>query len=276
MNNKLNANINRIYTLFRDVPTSLQHLKTKFSDYIKDNVSRLLKESHLDPIDWSQKLIDIYNENVILVKLAFDDSNDFNEINKSAIRDTLQQEFIPCDCLSIYLDSKLKENMDIDTFNDIINQSLNIFQLIPNKDYFKNAYEKTVIRRILDGKIMSEENENYVLSKLKEIMYPQYTENLEKLFSDYKTGLDEKSQIIDKMHSNHFNNKIPFQVTILPLAQGVWPLENYDKCNLPPEFKQCITALNTLYSSIQQRKVLKWIISEVLITIFLGKCCIKN
>lgn len=269
VNNHLYPNLNRLYTLFKDVPTALLNLKNKFSEYIKSNILALLKQTSIEPVDWTQNLVNFYITNDTMVSSAFQDSNDFHELIKSVIRDTLQQEFAPCDCLSAYLDTKLRDNIEEQPFREVINQSLNIFQLIPNKDYFKSSYEKTLIRRILDSKINREEHERYILTKLKEIMYPQYTENLEKLFTDYNTGLEQRSHITQKIQSDSsISKKLPFEITMLPLAQGIWPLDNYDKCNLPNEFEHVKNSVNHLYSIMQPRKVLTWIISE-------GNCIIK-
>lgn len=269
VNNHLYSNLNRLYTLFKDVPPALLNLKKKFSEYIKANILSLLKLTTIDPVEWTQNLVNFYISNDTMVSSAFQDSNDFHELIKSVIRDTLQQEFAPCDCLSAYLDTKLRENMEEQPFREVINQSLYIFKLIPNKDYFKTAYEKTLIRRILDSKISREEHERYILTKLKEIMYPQYTENLEKLFTDYNTGIEQKSSISNKIKSDSsLMKKLPFEITMLPLAQGIWPLDNYDKCNLPVEFENVINSMNHLYSNMEPRKILTWIMSE-------GNCVLK-
>lgn len=103
--------------------------------------------------------------------------------------------------LASYCDQLLKKSnkdLDAEALEKQLTQAMIIFDYIDDKDVFQKFYQKKLAQRLVMGLSASDDSESSMISKLKEKCGFDYTNKLQKMFTDVGIGRDLTDRFKEK------------------------------------------------------------------------------
>ena len=137
----------------------------------------------------------------------------------------------------IYLESEIDLKLE---------KAIVIFQYISDKDIFENFYKNLLCKRLLSGKILSDEVEKLAISKFKTECGYQYTSRLEGMFVDINTS----KSVMEQFKKSNLYAQSPVE---LVLYKFVFNHFGYIRQDLSHDLSACIYyyIICVLNSSVQ-------------------------
>lgn len=162
--------------------------------------------------------------------------------------------------------SKLAEVQNIDV---ILGDILCVFKYIEDKDVFEKFYSKSFAYRVIRGNISNEENEELMISKLKESCGFEYAQKLSRMFQDYKNCKSLNSEFRSSLEKeakppgavDGHKGILPIDLYVLILTSGTWPSGNQAETaeiNLPDECAVCVDKFQEFYLTRFNGRKLTW------------------
>lgn len=253
--------LRKVYDVFHSTLDAKKDLYSHYHDYVKKESADLIgnEKEWEKPIVWAQNYLTLYSDNCETVRFSFRWDNDFDTQRINAFRDSLKGKTAPCTALALNLDSKLREKagtLSNDQQKVLIETTLDVFELLDDKDVFKNEYEKCLKKRLLDNKVMSEDFESRILTGLTDKAGKSFTETSYQIQQEYKNE-----------HENSKNKfalsgcSIDFNPTIL--TEGTWKFESIPAIGSAPAFFANIyKRYETSYNNNNGNKKIRPIYSE--------------
>lgn len=281
-----------LYSLLKHIPNSFDPLCIKFENYVKQqgltaiekiaqsganksgsstpvSMKKERERESVDPKLYVEAILSVrkkYNE--IIQKAFLDDSKFVTSIDK-ACREFINKNKI-CqsninkspELLAKYSDSLLKKSNKISEdgeIDDILKDIMTVFKYIEAKDVFQKFYSKTLAKRLVYGTSASDDMEESMISKLKEVCGSEYTNKLQRMFTDISVSKDLNDNYNEFKKNNNIGNSIQ-DFSILVLNTSCWPLHPpTSPFIIPSEIVKSYESFQTFYQKKHSGRKLNWL-----------------
>ncbi|KAG2122604.1 Cullin [Suillus clintonianus] len=244
--------LQRMYALLSRIPEGLEPLRKKFEEHVKKSglaaVAKLLGEESegadsLDPKAYVDALLEVHRKNSETVTWSFRGEAGFVASLDKACREFVNRNAATGssttkspELLANNADMLLRKNNKMAEEEDLegaLNRVMVLFKYIEDKDVFQTFYATKLSKRLIHGVSASDEFEASMISKLKEACGFEYTNKLQRMFTDMSLSKDLTDQFQERMQ-NHEDMDINFSIMVL--GTNFWPLSapNNDFI-IPPE-----------------------------------------
>jgi cullin 1 len=254
--------LRRMYALLSRIPEGLEPLRKKFEEHVKNAglnaISKLVGEGDsadaVDPKAYVDTLLEVHRKNSGTVTQSFRGEAGFVASLDKACREfvnhnaatgnssTKSPELLAKHAdLLLRKNNKMAEEVDLE---GALNRLMVLFKYIEDKDVFQTFYTTKLSKRLIHGVSASDESEASMISKLKEACGFEYTNKLQRMFTDMSLSKDLTDSFKERMQQNHDDMDISFSVMVL--GTNFWPLN-------PPEHGFTVpTAIQPTYDRFQK------------------------
>ncbi len=245
--------IRKLYVLFRKIKIE-DNLKTHWVNYIYNSSSKIYEQHSSNFLEFFKNIFELKKNIDQTVKDAFNNDDKMKLAGRDGfVRSiNLKPNFI-ADYFSRYInyiltEKTLRKNYIIEK----IDEFMQIFRNIENKDMFEGFYIKRLSLRLLYGLTNEKEGENYLLEKFKTECGSVFTTKAEEMIKDIEDSIELTKNF-------HGENKQNLRYNFYVLSSNSWPLNtkihegfiSKKVCDLQKEYTD-------YYNSKNSRKVLKW------------------
>ena len=133
-----------------------------------------------------------------------------------------------------------------------------LFKYLEDKDVFQTFYTTKLSKRLIHGVSASDEAEASMISKLKEACGFEYTNKLQRMFTDMSLSKDLTDNFKERMQQNHDDMDINFSIMVL--GTNFWPLNppTHD-FTIPAEIAPTYDRFQKYYQSKHSGRKLTWL-----------------
>ncbi|KAG5642526.1 hypothetical protein DXG03_002599 [Asterophora parasitica] len=233
--------LQRMYALLARIPEGLEPLRKRFETHAKaaglSAISKLVEasDSGADAIDakaYVDALLEVHRKSSELVARSFK-----SEAGFAASLDKACREFVnrnagtgssstkSPEMIAKHADMLLRKNNKMAEEEDLegaLNRVMILFKYLEDKDVFQTFYTTKLSKRLIHGVSASDESEASMISKLKEVCGFEYTNKLQRMFTDMSLSKDLTDSFKDRMTQNHDDIDITFSIMVL--GTNFWPL----------------------------------------------------
>ncbi|KAL5512777.1 hypothetical protein ACEPAG_3043 [Sanghuangporus baumii] len=262
--------LQRMYALLSRIPEGLEPLRKKFEEYVKRAglaaVEKLVSggdsnsEESIDPKAYVDALLEVHKKNSETVNRSFRGEAGFVASLDKACREFVNRNAATGsssskspELLAKQADALLRKNNKMSeegSLESALNQVMVIFKYIEDKDVFQNFYTNKLSKRLIHGASASDEAESSMISKLKEACGFEYTQKLQRMFTDMSLSKDLTDSFKEKMSVSHPEDS-DLTFTIQVLGTNVWPLKSIDMNFVIP--KEILPTFNRFQQYYQQK-----------------------
>jgi len=232
--------LQRMYALLARIPEGLEPLRKKFEEHVKragsTAVSKLVEGGtnvdELDPKAYVDALLEVHHKNSETVTRSFRGEAGFVASLDKACREFVNRNGATGssstkspELLAKHADALLRKNNKMAEDGDLegaLNKVMVLFKYIDDKDVFQTFYTTKLSKRLIHGVSASDEAEASMISKLKEACGFEYTNKLQRMFTDMSLSKDLTDQFKERMQQNHDDMDITFSIMVL--GTNFWPL----------------------------------------------------
>ena len=242
----------RMYRLLQRIQGGLEPLRTKFEAHVRkageDVVEKVAADGeNLDPKTYVDALLEVHTRYANLVNEAFAGESEFVRSLDSACKEFVNRNAV-CkssttrspELLAKYTDNLLKrsaKNAEEADLENMLTQIMTVFKYIEDKDVFQKFYSRMLAKRLVHTNSASEEAEISMIGKLKEACGFEYTNKLQRMFTDIQTSKDlnssYKSWQEDVLDGDELRRAVDPSYNIL--GTGFWPLQPPNTKFIPPQ-----------------------------------------
>ncbi|KAE9389355.1 Cullin-domain-containing protein [Gymnopus androsaceus JB14] len=252
--------LQRMYALLSRIPEGLEPLRKRFEAHVKQaglsSVSKLIGEGgnadSIDPKVYVDALLEVHKKNSETVTRSFKSEAGFAASLDKACREFVNRNAATGtsstkspELIAKHADMLLRKNNKMAEEEDLegaLNRVMVLFKYLEDKDVFQTFYTTKLSKRLIHGVSASDESEASMISKLKEACGFEYTNKLQRMFTDMSLSKDLTDSFKERMSQNHDDMDITFSIMVL--GTNFWPL------NPPPhEFvipAEILSTRNTL------------------------------
>ena len=280
LNSGMSFEIGVLYSLMKRI-NNLQLMADMFCEFVlKNGQSEISVLSDDDPDKFMTAVLGVYSKGHKILKEYFKFDmlfvNAFDKANKTYINtnsltiitshgaNTINRRTgIIAQILGRYTDSILRGSSKSigacscgdDDVEFYLENITNIFKYLEDKDIYQKFYSKYLAKRLITGKIISEETENSMISKLKSLCGMEYTSRFQTMTKD----LTASHEIVAKYKSAS-SSKSASGFDILVLTSGSWPIQATPASELilPLELHKLTDAFTVFYHANTQGRKLTW------------------
>ncbi|KAF9242574.1 Cullin [Melanogaster broomeanus] len=263
--------------LQRMIPEGLEPLRKKFEEHVKKAgltaVSKLVGEGAegvdgLDPKAYVDALLEVHRKNSETVTRSFRGEAGFVASLDKACREFVNRNAATGtsttkspELLAKHADMLLRKNNKMAEEEDLegaLNRVMVLFKYIEDKDVFQTFYTTKLSKRLIHNVSASDESEASMISKLKEACGFEYTNKLQRMFTDMSLSKDLTDQFKERMQQNHDDMDINFGIMVL--GTNFWPLNapNNDFI-VPPEILPTYDRFSKYYQTKHSGRKLTWL-----------------
>jgi hypothetical protein len=160
--------------------------------------------------------------------------------------------------LATYLDAvmkrELKDVVDPDAELERLDDLLQVFTYITEKDVFQEFYKARLAKRLLQT-TPNEELEKAFLERLQREMAKSYTHKMEGMLLD----LDSTKQYAKKFATDASSAGLGCEFEVQVLTEANWPSYKSDSLVPPPSLRRCLDCFTRFYKKTNQTRKLTWI-----------------
>ncbi|CAJ2665651.1 unnamed protein product [Trifolium pratense] len=252
--------LERIYNLFRRVPSGLTIVKDVMTSFIRDTGKQLIMDPERlkDPVDFVQRLLDLKDKYDKAITLAFNNDKTFQNALNSAFEYFINLNARSPEFISLFVDDKLRRGLKGVGEEDVeivLDKVMMLFRYLQEKDMFEKYYKQHLAKRLLSGKTVSDEAERSLIVKLKTECGYQFTSKLEGMFTDMKTSYDMMQGFL-ACHGAELGDSPTLSVQVL--TTGSWPTQSSPQCNLPSEILGVCEKFRSYYLGAHSGRRLSW------------------
>ncbi|KAG8788187.1 hypothetical protein FRC15_005626 [Serendipita sp. 397] len=235
--------LQRMYALLARIPEGLEPLRKKFEDHVKRAgqaaIAKLVGEGganadSLEPKVYVDALLEVYRKNQHTVQRSFKNEMGFVAALDKACRDFVNRNAATGtsttkspELLAKHADAllrksnKLAEEVELE---EALNQTMVLFKYIDDKDVFQTFYTTKLSKRLIHGVSASDEAEASMISKLKDACGFEYTNKLQRMFTDMSLSKDLTDQFKERIEQSGDATGADISLSILVLGTNFWPL----------------------------------------------------
>ena len=281
LNSGMSVEIGVLYSLMKRI-NNLQLMADMFGEFVlKNGQSEISVLSDDDPDKFITAVLGVYSKGHQILKehfkfdmlfvSAFDKANK-TYINTNAITSSPanKRPGIIATIIGRYTDSVLRGSSksvagttttSMGTADDdvefYLENIMHVFKYLEDKDIYQKFYSKYLAKRLISGKIISEETENSMISKLKSLCGMEYTSRFQTMTKD----LTASHEIVTKYKSYPAGKSASAAgFDILVLTSGSWPIQATPASELilPAELHKLTDAFTVFYHANTQGRKLTW------------------
>ncbi|TFY59045.1 hypothetical protein EVJ58_g6024 [Rhodofomes roseus] len=231
--------LQRMYALLARIPEGLEPLRKRFEEHVKRSglaaVSKLVGQGGADAIDpkaYVDALLEVHSKNSETVTRSFRGEAGFVASLDKACREFVNRNDATGtsttkspELLAKHADALLRKNNKMAEEEDLegaLNKVMVLFKYIDDKDVFQTYYTTKLSKRLIHGVSASDEAEASMISKLKEACGFEYTNKLQRMFTDMSLSKDLTDQFKERVQQNHDDMDLTFSIMVL--GTNFWPL----------------------------------------------------
>lgn len=146
-----------------------------------------------------------------------------------------------------------------DDVENHLDNIINIFKYLEDKDIYQKFYSKYLAKRLITGKIISEDAENSMISKLKSLCGMEFTSRFQTMTKDLTASRELSAKY---KSSQSVKSSLVSGFDILVLTSGNWPIQASPRTNdilLPSELQKYADSFAAFYHSNTQGRKLTWL-----------------
>jgi cullin 1 len=253
-------------TLLSRIKNGINPMLDIFENYVtrlgKDYVASFLT-SQKDPKDYVDSLHALYTQFTQLRLEVFAQESQFKASLDKAFRSILNdrsEEVKSAELLARYGDIFLKKNAKSNLSEQEIDVKLSnmtaLFRFIDQKDVFQQKYSKAMAKRMIYNTGLSDDIEQGMISRLRDICGAEYANKLARMVTDIELSNDLNVQFKDFMGSHSLDMDLNVRV----LQFGPWPLSKAtENLSLIPLFEQSVDKFNQFYVDRYNGRKLNWL-----------------
>lgn len=279
----LTTEIGVLYSLMKRI-NNVQLMADMFGTFTKTNgLSAIAALTDDDPDKFMVAVLSVYSDSYHILRdyfkydmlfvAAFDKAH-IEFINTNHLTISSNRSGVISNILGKYSDAVLrgsvkltanptcfaeKENNQVDDIEIHLNNIINIFKYLEDKDIYQKFYSKYLAKRLISGKIISEDAENSMISKLKGICGMEFTSRFQTMTKDL-TASRELSAKYKSFSSGKSSAASGFDVLVL--TSGSWPIQATVALGdilLPAELQKFADAFTVFYHANTQGRKLTWL-----------------
>lgn len=232
--------LQRMYALLARIPEGLEPLRKKFEEHVKKAglaaVAKLSGEGGpaadtIDPKAYVDALLEVHTKNSETVNRSFKGEAGFVASLDKACREFVNRNSATGtssskspELLAKHADALLRKNNKMAEEGDLegaLNRVMVLFKYLEDKDVFQTFYTTKLSKRLIHGVSASDEAEASMISKLKEACGFEYTNKLQRMFTDMSLSKDLTDQFKERMQQNHDDMDMNFSIMVL--GTNFWP-----------------------------------------------------
>ncbi|RXW24442.1 hypothetical protein EST38_g1443 [Candolleomyces aberdarensis] len=272
--------LQRMYSLLSRIPEGLEPLRKKFEEHVKKAglaaVSRLVGESAsrgeggdaVEPKPYVDALLEVHRKNSDTVTRSFRGEAGFVASLDKACRDFMNRNAATGtsnskspELLAKHTDLLLRKSNKVAEEGDLegaLNRVMILFKYLEDKDIFQTFYTTRLSKRLIHGVSASDESEASMISKLKEACGFEYTNKLQRMFTDMSLSKDLTDQFKARMEQTHDDIDISFSIMVL--GTNFWPLNppGHDFI-IPQEMQATYDRFQRYYQMKHSGRKLTWL-----------------
>ncbi|KAH9482249.1 Cullin-1 [Psilocybe cubensis] len=233
--------LQRMYSLLSRIPEGLEPLRKRFESHVKQAglaaISKLVGADSanidsLDPKAYVDALLEVHQKNSEIVNRSFKGEAGFAASLDKACREFVNRNDATGtsstkspELIAKHADLLLRKNNKMAEENDLesaLNRVMILFKYLEDKDVFQTFYTTKLSKRLIHGVSASDESEESMISKLKEACGFEYTNKLQRMFTDMNLSRDLTDSFKERMSQNHDDMDINFSIMVL--GTNFWPL----------------------------------------------------
>lgn len=135
-----------------------------------------------------------------------------------------------------------------------------VFKYIEDKDVFQKFYSKMLAKRLVNFASASDDAEASMISKLKEACGFEYTNKLQRMFTDMGLSKELNDSFKDSMTKTHDKSELDVDFYALVLASGFWPLTAPSSdFSIPTELLPTYQRFERYYQAKHSGRKLTWL-----------------
>ncbi|KZT27401.1 Cullin-domain-containing protein [Neolentinus lepideus HHB14362 ss-1] len=268
--------LQRMYALLARIPEGLEPLRKKFEEHVKKAglaaVSKLVGEggenTDLDPKAYVDALLQVHRKNSETVQRSFRGEAGFVASLDKACREFVNRNAATGtsttkspELLAKHADALLRKNNKMAEEEDLesaLNRVMVLFKYIEDKDVFQTFYTTKLSKRLIHGVSASDEAEASMITKLKDACGFEYTNKLQRMFTDMSLSKDLTDQFKERMQQNHDDMDINFSIMVL--GTNFWPLNPpAHGFNIPQEILPVYNRFQQYYQTKHSGRKLTWL-----------------
>ncbi|KAI0357405.1 Cullin-domain-containing protein [Trametes cingulata] len=268
--------LQRMYALLARIPEGLEPLRKKFEEHVKRAglaaVEKLVGEgaaaSEVDPKAYVDALLEVHQKNSETVNRSFRGEAGFVASLDKACREFVNRNAATGtsttkspELLAKHADALLRKNNKMAEEEDLesaLNKVMVLFKYIDDKDVFQQFYTTKLSKRLIHGVSASDEAEASMISKLKEACGFEYTNKLQRMFTDMSLSKDLTDNFKERMQQNHDDMDITFSIMVL--GTNFWPLNPpTHEFIIPQDILPTYTRFSQYYQQKHSGRKLTWL-----------------
>ncbi|KAF9014369.1 Cullin-domain-containing protein [Hymenopellis radicata] len=268
--------LQRMYALLARIPDGLEPLRKRFEGHVKQAglsaVSKIAGEGvaidSLDPKVYVDALLEVHRKNSETVTRSFKSEAGFAASLDKACREFVNRNGATGssstkspELIAKHADMLLRKTNKMAEEEDLegaLNRVMILFKYLEDKDVFQTFYTTKLSKRLIHGVSASDEAEASMISKLKEACGFEYTNKLQRMFTDMSLSKDLTDSFKERMEQNHTDMEINFSIMVL--GTNFWPLNppNHD-FTIPIEIISTYERFQKYYQSKHSGRKLTWL-----------------
>ncbi|KAI0712567.1 Cullin-domain-containing protein [Earliella scabrosa] len=268
--------LQRMYALLSRIQEGLEPLRKKFEEHVKRAglaaVAKLVGEggaaAEVDPKAYVDALLEVHQKNSETVGRSFRGEAGFVASLDKACREFVNRNAATGtsttkspELLAKHADALLRKNNKMAEEEDLegaLNKVMILFKYIDDKDVFQSFYTTKLSKRLIHGVSASDEAEASMISKLKEACGFEYTNKLQRMFTDMSLSKDLTDNFKERMQQNHDDMDITFSIMVL--GTNFWPLNPpaHDFI-IPQDILPTYTRFSQYYQQKHSGRKLTWL-----------------
>ncbi|KAJ7681877.1 ubiquitin-protein ligase [Mycena polygramma] len=281
------ADLQRMYALLARIPEGLEPLRRKFEAHVKaaglgavaglvgtGSADKLAgekddaKAADLDPKAYVDALLSVHEKNAATVARSFKGEAGFAAALDKACREFVNRNAATGtsaarspELLAKHADMLLRKSNKVAGDVDLegaLNRVMVLFKYLEDKDVFQTFYTTKLSKRLIHGVSASDEAEASMISKLKEACGFEYTNKLQRMFTDMSLSKDLTDSFKERMAQNHDDMEIAFSIMVL--GTNFWPLAPpTHEFLLPTELLPTFERFTRYYQTKHSGRKLTWL-----------------
>ncbi|KAF9534666.1 ubiquitin-protein ligase [Crepidotus variabilis] len=269
--------LQRMYALLARIPEGLEPLRKRFEAHVKNAglaaISKLVGEGgtnvdSLDPKAYVDALLEVHQKNSEIVNRSFKGEAGFAASLDKACREFVNRNAATGssstkspELIAKHADMLLRKNNKMAEEDDLegaLNRVMILFKYLEDKDVFQTFYTTKLSKRLIHGVSASDEAEASMISKLKEACGFEYTNKLQRMFTDMSLSKDLTDSFKDRMAQNHDDMEIAFSIMVL--GTNFWPLNPpAHEFVIPTEILPTYDRFSKYYQTKHSGRKLTWL-----------------
>ncbi|KAJ7263792.1 ubiquitin-protein ligase [Mycena rebaudengoi] len=235
------ADLQRMYALLARIPEGLEPLRRKFEEHVKKAglgaVASLVGggggAGELDPKAYVDALLEVHHKNAETVARSFKGEAGFAASLDKACREFVNRNDATGssstkspELIAKHADMLLRKNNKMAEEEDLegaLNRVMILFKYLEDKDVFQTFYTTKLSKRLIHGVSASDESEASMITKLKEACGFEYTNKLQRMFTDMSLSKDLSDSFKERMSQTH-DDAGDITFSIMVLGTNFWPL----------------------------------------------------